>query len=78
MKLNQGAIDRDPNRVISTGELTALLGVNVVTIWRWCRAGRFPAPIKLGIRRNGWRADEISAWLAARPKANYGGDRSAA
>jgi len=33
---------------------------------RKIRAGEFPRPIKLGPRKNGWLADEVDTWLAAR------------
>ena len=39
-------------------------------LWRLWNAGQFPAPIKLGARRNAWRASDIEAWLNSRqPKA---------
>jgi len=49
-----------------------MLGLNAVTLWRMCREGRFPAPIKLTERRNGWPANQIEEWLTPRPRANYG------
>ena len=30
-----------------------------VQIWRLCKAGRFPKPIKIGQNRNGWVEEEI-------------------
>jgi prophage regulatory protein len=32
------------------------------TLWRWCRQGRFPKPLKLGPNRRGWRRSELRAW----------------
>jgi predicted DNA-binding transcriptional regulator AlpA len=34
---------------------------------RLVRDGQFPAPVALGPNRKAWRADDIKAWLAARP-----------
>jgi prophage regulatory protein len=35
-------------------------------LWRLCKSGQFPAPIKLGARRNAWRESDIEAWLISR------------
>jgi predicted DNA-binding transcriptional regulator AlpA len=79
MKPKAATMDKDsPRRILNSRQVTELLGLNAVTLWRMCRDGRFPAPLKLSIRKNGWPADEIYAWIASRPKANYGGDRTAA
>lgn len=37
-------------------------GRNRMTIWRWCRAGKFPKPMFIGHRRV-WRAEEVAQWL---------------
>lgn len=33
------------------------------TLWRGVRAGRYPAPIKVGPGSNRWRVSELSAML---------------
>jgi predicted DNA-binding transcriptional regulator AlpA len=35
------------------------------TLYRGIRAGRFPAPIKIGIGTNRWRASELIALIEA-------------
>lgn len=43
--------------------------VSARTIDRWCAAGRFPAPVKLGIGRQAarfWDEDEVDAFIAKR------------
>jgi predicted DNA-binding transcriptional regulator AlpA len=42
-------------------------GISRVTVWRWCRAGKLPAPHYIGDRRMWW-ADEVEAALAAMTK----------
>lgn len=32
-------------------------------IWRLCKQGSFPAPIKLGANRNAWIEEEIDRWI---------------
>ena len=39
------------------------------SLWRMWKAGQFPAPIKLGAKRNAWRQSEIEDWLNSQPKA---------
>ena len=48
-------------------QVASLLGVDRTTIWRWCRAGTFPAPIKIGRSATGFRQSDVAAWLESRP-----------
>ncbi len=49
-------------RRIGIGDLRCRLGdPDPCTIWRWYRAGKFPAPHYLGSRRF-WFLNEIEAW----------------
>jgi len=36
------------------------------TIYEMMNTGRFPKPVKLNLRCNGWIENEISDWLASR------------
>lgn len=36
------------------------------TVYRWIRAGRFPAPVRLGPGLIGWPEHEVEAWLRER------------
>lgn len=42
-----------------------VLPVSVNSLWRWVKAGKFPAPIKLSPRCTVWRVGAVRAWLAA-------------
>jgi len=44
------------------------------TLWRSCRQGRFPKPLKLGPNRRGWARDP-EGWAARAAKAGERGDR---
>lgn len=39
------------------------------TIYRLMRAGRFPEPIRVGMRSVRWQESEIDEYLANRPRA---------
>ncbi len=47
-------------------ERFGLLPVGDATIWRWVRAGTFPAPFKLGEGTTVWDADVVDAFLATK------------
>ena len=50
---------------IRIDDLASLLGVTKVTIWRWRKEGRLPAPIAVSPRIVGWKRETIEAWLDA-------------
>lgn len=60
------------NKVMRMPELTGYVGLSRASIYAMMAhdKGTFPRPIKLGERAVGWRADDIDAWLAARPTAS--------
>ena len=57
------------NRIIRLPEVQALTGQSRSSVYRRAADGTFPAPIKLGERSIGWRADEIQEWIATRARA---------
>ena len=59
-----------PNAQLKMATVEAVCGVSSPTIYRWVRAGSFPAPVKHSTRCTRWRADDVRAWLAARPAQN--------
>lgn len=50
---------------IRVGTLAAILGVAVVTVWRWSANGYLPRSLKLSDRITVWKVDEIRAWIQA-------------
>jgi predicted DNA-binding transcriptional regulator AlpA len=59
-------------RLIPKAELLRLLGVSYSSVFAWMRAGKFPLAREIGPGGHSckiaWRADEVAAWLAARPQ----------
>lgn len=45
------------------------VGVKKSTLYEMIRAGKFPAPVRLGLRTVGWHQRDIDAWIEARVTA---------
>lgn len=54
--------------LIGLPEVLKLVPVTRHCIWRWHRAGKFPAPVRIG-RRVAWVRAEVDAWIEARKEA---------
>ena len=52
-------------------EVHRLTGRSRTQIWRDVRAGKFPAPVKLGENAIGWYEDELIAYQRSLPLATY-------
>lgn len=50
--------------LLSTSDVQKIAPVSNVTLWRWVRDGKFPAPIQVA-KNNFWRSDEVSSRRAA-------------
>lgn len=50
--------------LLSTSDVQKIAPVSNVTLWRWVRDGKFPAPIQVA-KNNFWRSDEVGAWMDA-------------
>jgi len=52
--------------VLTLKEVTATVLYSRSQIYRMVRAGAFPAPIRLGPARIGWRRSSVARWLNQR------------
>jgi prophage regulatory protein len=59
----------DPNSFLRQPDVLRLVPIGASTLWLWCKAGKFPAPIKLGERTTAWRASDVFMWLEAKSAA---------
>jgi predicted DNA-binding transcriptional regulator AlpA len=72
--LNQLQIHpNDLNRyqVIGAAEAASLAGVSLDHWRRLYRAGSVPRPLKVGLRKVGWRRGDLLDWLAERAAKAY-------
>jgi prophage regulatory protein len=40
------------------------LDIHPSTLWRWIKCGRFPRPIKYGLRTSGWKQSQVEEWIS--------------
>ncbi len=64
-----GPQDKNPANLPAIGyvrlpAVAAVCGISTSAIWKWCRDGRFPPPVKLAPRVSAWSVDDLRAWLA--------------
>lgn len=52
--------------VVRVPEVLRITGMSRTTLWRRCRDGGFPQPVRLpGSAIIGWRAGDVRRWLAS-------------
>ena len=51
-----------------SGVLDAV-GIKKSCLYEWVRLGKFPAPVRLGVRSVAWRQSDVDAWIEARESA---------
>ena len=56
------------SKILLLKEVVARTGKSRTTLWRDVRAGRFPAPVKVGRNRIGWLESEITDWQENLPR----------
>ncbi len=53
-------------KLLSKKEVAQMIGVGLVSLWRWERAGDFPARVQLSARRVGYHEADIRNWIETR------------
>lgn len=46
-----------------------VLPISPSTLWRKCKSGEFPKPVKLSNRVTAWRVGDVRQWLQEQTKA---------
>jgi prophage regulatory protein len=55
-------------KILKLKDVVQMTSIGKVTIWRLEQRGEFPAKIVLSPNRVGWIEDEVSDWIASRPR----------
>lgn len=53
-------------RLVRLKELIQILGISGTSIWRRCKEGDFPTPIKTGPGSTSWKLSEVMRWINTR------------
>lgn len=56
----------NPTKILRMKQVAERCGVCRALIYRYIRAGKFPAGVRLGERAVGWRESDVESWLASR------------
>lgn len=66
-----------PTNILRKNAVLEKISISPATLWRLCKSGQFPKPIKIGENSVGWIEEEVSEWLeekkAERDRANQRG-----
>jgi prophage regulatory protein len=54
-----------PTRILRLKDM-ATIGLGRAAIYQMKREGKFPMPVKIGVRAVGWIAEDVLAWIAGR------------
>lgn len=57
-------------KILRANQLCERVGLSRSQIYGQIRLGKFPPPIKLGLRASGWYEHEIDNWLANRSRSS--------
>lgn len=55
-----------PKRLLRIDEVKARVGICKSGIYAAVRNGKFPRPVKIGVRTSAWSEQEIDQWIEAR------------
>ena len=53
-------------QLLTPKEVRTLLSLSKTTLWRLCRDGMFPKPVRISSRRTAFVAEEVERWMRAR------------
>ena len=59
-------LGRSHLRILRLKEVMATVGLGRAAIYQMKREGKFPKPVKIGVRAVGWIAEDVVSWIARR------------
>ena len=64
--MSAGIVAPHPERALRLPEVVRRVGMSRAWIYDEIKAGRFPRPVKIGVRASAWLESEVTAFLEAR------------
>lgn len=59
--------DLEDRRILRRDEVLKICALSKTTMYAMIKAQRFPAPVRTGVRRVGWRQADVERWLDSLP-----------
>lgn len=66
MQKNETEVSATERRILRRPEVEAKTGFKRAHIYNLMQEGKFPKPVRLGVRAVGWDSYEIDEWIAER------------
>ncbi|EHC5873703.1 AlpA family phage regulatory protein [Salmonella enterica subsp. enterica serovar Eastbourne] len=66
MQKNETEVSATGRRILRRPEVEAKTGFKRAHIYNLMQEGKFPKPVRLGVRAVGWDSYEIDEWIAER------------
>ncbi|HAF2413295.1 TPA: AlpA family phage regulatory protein [Salmonella enterica] len=66
MQKNEAEVSATERRILRRPEVEAKTGFKRAHIYNLMQEGKFPKPVRLGVRAVGWDSYEIDEWIAER------------
>lgn len=63
-----GLGDSETPQLLTVHDVAMILRLSARSVWRMCRSGRLPQPIRLG-RATRWKRGDLEDWILAQPPA---------
>lgn len=52
-----------PDVLLNRKQVESMTGLSRPTIYRWMPLGKFPKPLRLGVKKVAWKQADIQAWI---------------
>lgn len=59
-----------PDALLNRRQVIAVTSLSGPTLWRRCKDGSFPLPLKIGPNRVAWRASDVQIWIEGLPRTD--------
>jgi prophage regulatory protein len=59
-----------PDVLLNRRQVIAVTSLSGPTLWRRCKDGSFPLPLKIGPNRVAWRASDVQIWIEGLPRTD--------
>jgi prophage regulatory protein len=66
-------MNKNSTNILRFPEVLKRVGMKRTTIYNWVAEGKFPPPVKLGVRSVGWTEQSVELWIKNRISESHVG-----